>query len=71
MKEDKEKEKIEDKASEISSKFHWILDAGHGGLHPETDIYQTRGKRSPTFPPTRKKRDFLLVSFQMIGKTFL
>ena len=54
MKEDKEKEKIEDAVSEISSNYHWILDAGHGGLHPETGTYQTRGKRSPTFPPSSK-----------------
>ena len=33
-------------------KYHWILDAGHGGLHPETREYQTRGKRSPLFPKT-------------------
>ena len=36
------------------SKYHWILDAGHGGLSPETEEYQTRGKRSPVFPPTSK-----------------
>ena len=36
----------------IENKYHWILDAGHGGLHPETGTYQTRGKRSPVFPPT-------------------
>lgn len=36
------------------SKYHWILDAGHGGLSPETGEYQTRGKRSPVFPPTSK-----------------
>jgi len=35
-----------------NNKFHWILDAGHGGLHPETGEYQTRGKRSPVFPST-------------------
>jgi N-acetylmuramoyl-L-alanine amidase len=35
-------------------KYHWILDAGHGGLHPETREYQTRGKRSPLFPKTSK-----------------
>ena len=34
------------------SKFHWILDAGHGGLDPKTGEYQTRGKRSPVFPST-------------------
>ena len=33
-----------------NDKFHWILDAGHGGLNPKTGEYQTRGKRSPTFP---------------------
>ena len=21
------------------SKFHWILDAGHGGLHPDTGMF--------------------------------
>lgn len=36
------------------SKFHWILDAGHGGLNPETGEYQTKGKRSPVFPPNSK-----------------
>jgi len=40
------------KQEKEKSKFHWILDAGHGGLHPETGEYQTKGKRSPTFPPT-------------------
>ena len=35
-------------------KYHWILDAGHGGLHPETREYQTRGKRTPLFPKTSK-----------------
>lgn len=34
----------------MSVKYHWILDTGHGGLHPETREYQTRGKRSPLFP---------------------
>tara|TARA_R110002074_G_scaffold45138_7_gene117199 strand:+ start:5102 stop:5728 length:627 start_codon:yes stop_codon:yes gene_type:complete len=34
--------------------YHWIIDAGHGGLDPETREYQTKGKRSPTFPPTSK-----------------
>jgi len=34
--------------------YHWILDAGHGGVDPETKKYQTRGKRSPTFPHTSK-----------------
>ena len=38
----------------IKSKFHWILDAGHGGLHPNTKEYQTRGKRSPVFPSSSK-----------------
>ena len=33
-----------------TSQFHWILDAGHGGLDPETNKYTTKGKRSPTFP---------------------
>ena len=36
------------------SKFHWILDAGHGGLNPETGEYQTKGKRSPVFPANSK-----------------
>ena len=34
------------------SRFHWILDAGHGGIDPENGNYTTKGKRSPTFPPT-------------------
>lgn len=34
--------------------YHWIIDAGHGGLHPDTKEYQTKGKRSPTFPPSSK-----------------
>lgn len=37
-----------------NNKYHWILDAGHSGLNPETGEYQTRGKRSPTFPPNSK-----------------
>tara|TARA_R110001592_G_scaffold20489_19_gene83133 strand:- start:385 stop:1059 length:675 start_codon:yes stop_codon:yes gene_type:complete len=36
------------------SKFHWIIDAGHGGLHPVSGEYQTKGKRSPTFPSSSK-----------------
>jgi len=40
------------KQEKEKSKFHWILDAGHGGLHPETGKYQTGGKRSPVFPET-------------------
>ena len=35
-----------------NDKYHWILDAGHGGLEPKSGEYQTRGKRSPMFPPT-------------------
>ena len=35
-------------------KYHWILDAGHGGLDPETNEYTTKGKRSPIFPPNHK-----------------
>ncbi len=35
-------------------KYHWILDAGHGGLNPETQEYTTKGKRSPVFPQTSK-----------------
>jgi len=42
------------------SKYHWIIDAGHGGLHPETDEYQTRGKRSPTFPSASKYKGEVL-----------
>ena len=38
------------KKEKNKSKFHWILDAGHGGLNPKTGEYQTRGKRSPVFP---------------------
>lgn len=34
--------------------YHWIIDAGHGGLDPKTKIYQTKGKRSPIFPSTSK-----------------
>ena len=30
--------------------YHWIIDAGHGGIDPETNEYTTRGKRSPDFP---------------------
>lgn len=41
-----------EKEEQTPSRFHWIIDAGHGGLDPETGKYQTRGKRSPTFPPT-------------------
>lgn len=37
-----------------NDRYHWILDAGHGGLHPETGEYQTRGKRSPVFPSPNK-----------------
>ncbi len=37
-----------------TKKYHWILDAGHGGLNPETGEYQTRGKRSPVFPTPNK-----------------
>ena len=37
-----------------NDRFHWILDAGHGGLHPKTGEYQTRGKRSPIFPTPNK-----------------
>ena len=29
------------------SKKIWLLDPGHGGLHPETGEYMTSGKRSP------------------------
>ena len=29
------------------SKKIWLLDPGHGGLHPETKEYMTSGKRSP------------------------
>ena len=36
------------------SKYHWILDAGHSGLNPETGEYQTKGKRSPVFPSSSK-----------------
>lgn len=36
------------------SKYHWILDAGHSGVNPETGEYQTKGKRSPVFPPSSK-----------------
>ena len=39
---------------ETNNNYHWILDAGHGGVDPDSGIYQTRGKRSPTFPPTSK-----------------
>ena len=46
-----QKDKLKDKPKN-KSKYHWILDAGHGGVHPETGEYQTRGKRSPTFPET-------------------
>ena len=38
----------------MDNKFHWILDAGHGGLNPKTKEYQTKGKRSPIFPCTSK-----------------
>ena len=31
------------------SKYLYILDPGHGGLHPETGKYMTSGKRSPKF----------------------
>lgn len=37
-----------------NDRFHWILDAGHGGLHPVSGEYQTRGKRSPIFPSPNK-----------------
>ena len=30
------------------SKFHWILDNGHGGMID--GVYQTKGKRSPEYP---------------------
>ena len=39
---------------EKKSRYHWILDAGHGGLDPLTNEYQTRGKRSPVFPTSSK-----------------
>lgn len=38
----------------MNSKFHWLIDAGHGGLHPETNEYVTKGKRSPKFPNSSK-----------------
>jgi|TARA_R110000822_G_scaffold213894_1_gene349074 N-acetylmuramoyl-L-alanine amidase len=38
----------------MNNNFHWLLDAGHGGLHPETGEYLTRGKRSPQFPSSSK-----------------
>ena len=38
----------------MNYKFHWLLDAGHGGFHPETGEYVTRGKRSPNFPFSSK-----------------
>lgn len=44
----------------MKNKFHWLLDAGHGGLHPKTGEYVTRGKRSPKFPYSSKyKGEFL------------
>lgn len=44
----------------MNNKFHWLLDAGHGGLHPITGEYVTRGKRSPNFPHTSKYNDDFL-----------
>lgn len=38
----------------MNSKFHWLIDAGHGGLRPETNEYVTKGKRSPKFPNSSK-----------------
>ena len=31
------------------SKYVWLLDAGHGGINPDTGEYVTPGKRSPVW----------------------
>ena len=31
----------------MTSKYTWLLDAGHGGINPDTGEYVTAGKRSP------------------------
>lgn len=36
----------------MSSKYHWILDNGHGGMIK--GVYQTPGKRSPKWPDGRQ-----------------
>lgn len=35
------------------SRFIYILDAGHGGIHPDLGHYVTQGKRSPRFDDGR------------------
>ena len=33
----------------MTSKYTWLLDAGHGGINPSTGEYVTAGKRSPVW----------------------
>ena len=34
----------------IESKYHYMIDLGHGGINPDTEEYVTKGKRSPVWP---------------------